>query len=269
MTKKITNQYAEELLYNLLYKNHITNTDISCCVGLYRLEIERMENIFDCKNDREKILTSESISLLAQEQGNDVINHYSKKYNMTINTDLPRKDIVLILTSFMHNPVFYSNALVKCEDVKSRLEVKTEIPKTELRLVKRDSDNKDYLAEIVRNDPKLPAAAATASDKFKDFLLDDYIKYNDIGGKLYFKGNKQKQYLEFVFDIYHEKIPFYLEIIFITKNDKDKNPIVIPIENVISGEEGDRPAIRSETKNWLDYSSGIEKYTVRKKKVIN
>jgi len=283
MTKKITNQYAEELLYNLLYKNHITNTDISCCVGVHKYEIEKMSSIFDCKNDREKILTSEITSLLAQEQGKEVIDDYSKEFNMNINIDFPREDVLLLLTACLYNPVFYSVARGICEDVKSRLEVKTEIPKTKLELVKRNMDNEHYptkfvrnntenatvavtASEIVRNNPERPAAAATASDKFKDFLQDDYVKYGNIGGKLYFKGNRQKQYLEFVFDKYHKTIPFYLEIVFVTKNDKDKTPIIIPIENVISGEEGDRQAIRSETKNWLDYSGGIEKYTVRQKR---
>lgn len=252
MSNTITKQYADELLCNLLLEHRIIHDDVNSCFKQHGDEIKGMMSIFEHKTNKDRQLSLTLFNLLTPEQGEEVITYYSKEYNLSVKPDVSRDDVKLLLTACLKNKAFFSYALRVCERIKSRL-------------------SENCLAEFHHYDPiRMRHAAAPADDNFNEFFHDDSIVHNNINGTLFFKGNRKNQvYLEFVFAKYQSTIPFKLELSFVTTNDKKKHTIDIPADKyVISDEEEDCTAIRSETVD-IDYSGGIESYTIRLKPLTN
>jgi len=273
MIKTILSQYASELLYNLMLKNHITDNLLKNYAKLHMGEIMDMMDIFEHESERDRRLALTLFSLLGQDQGKEVVGFYSREYNLSDNLDFDREDVLLLLTACKMNPAFFSYALSVCEDIKSELasandkkfseeenaQMEYQIVEMEPSIEEEKTQVKYKIIELTFFFPiEEPNAAAPADDDYKEFFSKS-ITYKDFNGTLHFMGDTDKRvYLEFVFDKYQKKIPFELELCFTTTRDHKEHVIVIPSYNPLRDEETNFTAIRSDEARDIDYSGGIE-----------
>ena len=122
MTNVKTWQKTNDILYKSLLDNRITHADVDLCVMQRLDEIDSIMNIFDHKTTRDCQLVFELMGLLAQDQREEVMAFHDRQYNFSIRPDFSRDDVVLLLTSCLYNPAFFSFALSICECIKSRIE---------------------------------------------------------------------------------------------------------------------------------------------------
>lgn len=288
MTDLISKQEVNKLLNDILIENRITYKEVYDCAKWRRKEIMNMMSIFDRKNDRDIRLSLEILCLLAQTQGDKVLDLYGNEYGFTsivedLHKNIPKEDKILLLTACMYNPLFQSFTVGFCEDIKLLLDVKKDVPDTE-DITQREYEveeitQKEYEngivtiiiftfnrpIKLIEHDDATPASD-DGNGVFENILIKE-IKYSNptytIEGTLFLKGKGGKEkraYLEFVINdrkkIDKERIPFELKFCFKPTHDSPKEIIA---DNPRKDKTGKIIiAINSGIINNIDFSGGIE-----------
>jgi hypothetical protein len=263
-----TKEEMYKLLIKLMLDNFITFEDLDYCFEYRQEEFKMVMDIFDLKNTRDQELALGLIGTLAQEQEHEVMETFRRVYGCPIKIEnflenFPRSDLELLLSVCRYKPSFYSLALGICKDIKSMLEVKTDISDTENKNTKMEYKivevTPKYTKFIILDRIPAKASAAGSDDiPFKEIP----IPYEGFSGKLRFmKEPPQKTYYEFEFDEYQYIIPFELEIYFTTicgKKKKHKIKIYADKGHTEKMKEENKTKIKSDTYYNVDLSGGIE-----------
>jgi len=260
-------QDANELLDEVLLENRVPLKDIYNCAKQNFDELEKMMDIFEHKNDRDWHLCLGSVGLLARDQSDRVMSYYCRAFNLDqakyLCGNIPREDVVLLLTACVYNPVFFSFALDASEDIQNRLAVEDE-RRREFNIVEMPGYSADgrkaFVALQSRNREWRNAAS---KDGWKEYFSKD-IFCDKFSGKFEFFGNHHKQvYIKFwpAEDKVQENIPYEIEFCFTTTRDPNKMPHRILAD--MHGRERGRKYIYSLPVDGVDYEGGIEaNYTV-------
>jgi len=252
MTTMETKEYENKLLNKLLLDNDVSENLVNTYAKLHMYKIREMMDIFDHKEISDQRLAFALFNILDKDHGDEIAEFYRCEYKLNANLDYTFEDILLLLATCKKNSAFFSFALSVCERIKAELKI-------------------TYLRIDRYKDPQLEhAAAASKNENFREFFKESISPYNGIGGTFRFMGDKEKNiYLEFVFDKPQETIPFEVELFFVTTRDHKEQPLIIA-KNPVRDEDRKNVAIRSDLKEGIDYSGGIEAgYEIRLKPPSN
>ena len=231
-------QHAENLLIGLLIKNGITNMELKWYARQHLDEIDGIMSIFNKSNDREQRLFLTMHSLIAQDQSKKFLAYCQKEFKTVVIPDFNKEDIILLLTAFRHNPVFYSAAFTLCEDLKEGFKIAD-------RQDKKNNITKYPLLNI--KSPKISLAANAETSKI--FIHE--IDHDGICGKLYIEMDEQN-YFQFIFefDEYQAAIPFGLKVCFSTIEYEEYHEIYVL---------ADEPSEREKNRGIKEIKSGIKR----------
>ena len=275
---------SDDKIYEILSDNRITRIDVDLCRIQHNDEIEDIMNIFDYKNDRERVLVLELMGLLAQEQRREVMDYFCNEYNLPINYNISREDCVLLLTACLLNPLFYSFAKSDYKSIKARLnqvnqneitssdvknelenEIHNEYPWGKIIIINNKNNviKNNLKAKISLNDDMYYKAASTEGWITFNEIKD--ININNICGELQFQKHSDHGFrLKFQFTVPQKKLYFdKIEVSFTAKNNgKEKEESVnILTDDVHCQFNGDQEVIfiLSEPSREIDYNSDIDK----------
>jgi len=262
MTGTVAKLDTDELLNELMLENHITLKDVYTCAERHKNEIMEMMDIFEHENDDDRRLSLELLGLLAQDQGDKVMEFYHEEYGFAQSKPLcgnfPREDVELLLAACLYNPTLLSFALSVSEDIKSRLAVRLdEEPETVEASANAASG---YVIIWTFRFPDRMKRSLGSTPGFKEFF-NKHISHNNIDGELKLMENSHNQvYLEFEFAKPQDTINFELEFCFTTTIDSKDHRILV---NKRSGNEVmGFTSISSGTVDGVDCTDGIENCTV-------
>ncbi|MCL2800443.1 MAG: tetratricopeptide repeat protein [Treponema sp.] len=127
MTSTLMKQKASRLLNTLMLENHVTFDDIYYCAEENKEKIKKMLSIFKKNNMEDEMLSLEIVGLLAQNDVSEVVDYYCKNYYISndvknkYNIQKKDKNIKLLLTACMCNPMFYYYTLDLCKRIKEKI----------------------------------------------------------------------------------------------------------------------------------------------------
>lgn len=214
MSIAIMKRKAKKLLNELMLNNNITYNDIISCAEKNMKKIENMFDIYDRKTVEDEILSFKLFKILSQDDNKKVIDYICEVFKISENIKNNKilsfikekdKDVELLITAFMGNPLFFYHAIDIYDEMKINAEKKDKIPAW-------DFERKSWL-------PQLAAAAAENDDYF--LIKREYIEEKDFCGDLELLGigNSNNFKVRFQFKdkntnkpILTKDIPFYLDI---------------------------------------------------------
>jgi len=274
MENRIIEHDDDELLYDLLIENGINLTDIRCCVGLHRYDIERMVNIFESHDKKEKKLALELSSLLAQKKSKYIMDYYRDNYNMSVKTNFSKDDIILLLTTCWCKPAFYSHALRICRAIISEMQKNesnsslrvdqrkmTRLPKNTIAAAHSNNRRKNDAAFLYRP-PKKKAEMKLSTGGTPDTKPFDKLHIDDIKGKYYGDliclGNRNNQSFQMLFQFISKKTkkavskkPFYFEVEIILNSDPSQKTYPVKLN------QGTKSTIYSKIDYNIDFTEGF------------
>jgi hypothetical protein len=241
-------------------ENGVSLKSVHDCMVEHKDDIDKMDRIFDsdegeCVNKRMVLL-----SIISRSYAKENMDLYRAANNIGsefgCSTDIEKYKL-LIITALMFNTMFYTNACNWCGLIRYEVIRVKEMTKRDKATYELSRKNHSCVIIIFKRIEEYRKVAATKKEMFKEFFRCEGITHEGVSGTLIFRGNDQNQViLKFEFDKFQHKIPFDMEVQFMTK--KDGLPHTVKLDKRINNREKGISVIESEVIDGIFYSDGIE-----------